>query len=73
MLALHGFLLLLGHFQTNECKVQTFAYNSGTIWSTNMKFANDLKLLICMFIPNFEAISLVTLLLGPQNRPKSLA
>ena len=27
----------------------------------------------CMFAPNFEAISRVTLVLGPENRPASLA
>ena len=27
----------------------------------------------CMFVPNFEAISHVTLVLGPDNRPESLA
>ena len=45
MLALHGFLLLLGHFQTNECKVQTFAYNSGTIWSTYMEFYQQFEII----------------------------
>ena len=27
----------------------------------------------CMFVPNFEAISDMTLVLGPENRPESLA
>ena len=27
----------------------------------------------CMFVPNFEAIGYVTLILGPENRPASLA
>ena len=26
----------------------------------------------CMFVPNFEAIGQVTLVLGPENRPESL-
>ena len=27
----------------------------------------------CMFVPNFEAIGRVTLVLGPENLPESLA
>ena len=27
----------------------------------------------CMFVPNFEAIGHVTLVLEPENRPSSLA
>ena len=27
----------------------------------------------CMFVPNFEAMGHVTLVVGPENRPASLA
>ena len=29
-----------------------------------------LRTLICMFVPNIEALSLVTMVLGPKNRPQ---
>ena len=36
-------------------------------------FDRNLRLMSCMFIPNFEAISHMTLVLGPENCPKNLA
>ena len=37
-----------------------------------MKFWHSLRLMSCMFVVNFEAISLVTLVLGLENRTESL-
>ena len=31
------------------------------------EFDSSLRLLICMFVPNFKAINCVTLILGPEN------
>ena len=50
---------------------QTSAYTSRTIKST-WNFDSSLRLMSCMFVPNFGTISYVTLVLGPENRPKSL-
>ena len=36
-------------------------------------FDRNLRLMSCTFIPNFEAISHMTLVLGPENCPKNLA
>ena len=36
-------------------------------------FDRSLKLMSYMFVPNFEAIDYVTLVLEPENRPASLA
>ena len=33
----------------------------------------SLRLMSCMFVPNFEAIGHVTSVLEPENRPESLA
>ena len=58
-------------FQLTSAKFQTFAYNSRTVWSSNMKFC--LRLMSYMFLSNFEAICHVTSVLQPKNRPASLA
>ena len=60
-------------FQLTSAKFQTFAYNSRTVWPRYMKFGQQLRLMSCMFVPNFEAIGHVTLVLEPENRPASLA
>ena len=60
-------------FQLTSAKFQTFAYNSRTIGPSYMKFYSSLRLMSCMFVPNFEAIGHVTLVLEPENRPASLA
>ena len=60
-------------FQLTSAKFQTFAYNSRTVWSSYMKFGQQVesnKLYVCT---KFEAIGHVTLVLEPENRPASLA
>ena len=60
-------------FQLTSAKFQTFAYNSRTVWSRYMKFRHQFEINDCMIVLNFEAIGHVTLVLGPKNRPASLA
>ena len=60
-------------FQLTSAKFQTYAYYSRTFWSSCMKFDSSFRLLSYMFVPNFEAIGHVTLVLEPENRPASLA
>ena len=55
-------------------KFQTFADKSITILHlATRNFDSSLRLLICLFVPNSEAIGHVNLVLGPKNRPESLA
>ena len=67
------FLFLLGIFQLRSAKFQTFAYNSRTVWSSFVKFGSSLRVMSYMFVPNFEAIGHVNLVLEPENRPANLA
>ena len=61
-------------FQLMSAKFQTFANNLRRVWSSyTSNFDSSLRLLNCMFVSNFEAISHVTLVLGFENRPKGLA
>ena len=65
-----GFLLcraLLGK-SVNLLKKQ-----KNTLVLAACNFDSSLKLMSCMFVPIFEAISHVTLILEPENRPESLA
>ena len=52
---------------------QTFVYNSRTVWSSFMKFWQQFKIVDLHVCTKFEAIGHVTLVLGPKNRPESLA
>ena len=63
----------LAIFKLTSAKFLTYAYNLRTVKSNNMKFGSSLRLMSCMFVSNFEAISHVTLVLGPENRPESLS
>ena len=58
-------------FQLTSAKFQTFAYYSRTVRSSYID--SSLRLMSYMFVPNFEAIGHVTLVLEPENRPASLA
>ena len=60
-------------FLLTSAKFQTFAYNSRTVGSSCMNFDSSLRLMSYKFVPNFEAIDLVTFVLEPENRPASLA
>ena len=59
-------------FQLTSAKLQTFAYNSRTVWSRYIKFGQQFEM-SSMFVPNFEAIGHVTSVLEPENRPATLA
>ena len=59
-------------FQLMSAKFQTYAYTSRTFWSSYMKFDSSLRLMSYMFVPNFEAIGHVALVLEPENCPASL-
>ena len=60
-------------FKRTCAKFQTLAPNSRTVWLATWNFGYSLRLMSCMFVPNFEAISLVTLISGVKNLPKTLA
>ena len=50
----------------------TFAYNSKPVWSRYIEIDSGLRIISCILVPNFEAISHVILVLGPKNCHKSL-
>ena len=50
----HCFYLAI--FKLMSGKLQAFAYNLRMIWSSCMKFWQQLRLISCMFVPNFGAI-----------------
>ena len=55
-------------FKLTSARFQTFAYNARTVRSSYIRsFDSSLRLMSCMFASNFEAISHVTLVLGPEN------
>ena len=55
-------LFLLGHFQANKSE-----------GSASSNFDSSLRLMSCIFVSNFEAISHAIFVLKPKNHPKSLA
>ena len=60
-------------FQLTSAKFQTFAYNSRTVGSSNIKFGQQFEINELYGVPNFEAIGQVTSVLEPENGPASLA
>ena len=59
-------------FQLTSAKFQTFAYNSRTVCLGRPAwiFDSSLRLMSRIFVPNFEAIGHVTLVLGPKTAPQ---
>ena len=60
-------------FQLTSAKFQTLLITRERLGLASLNFDSSLRLMSCMFVPNFEAIGHVTLVLGPENRPASLA
>ena len=60
-------------FQLTSAKFQTFAYNSRTIGSSNMKFWQQFEINELHVCTKFRAVGHVTSILKPENRPASLA
>ena len=61
-------------FKLTSAKFQTFAYTvtQEQLSLASPNFDKKLKLINYMFLPNFEAIGLATLVLEPENFPESL-
>ena len=60
-------------FQLMSAKFQTLLITRERLGLATWNFDSSLRLLSYMFVPNFEAIGHVTLVLEPENRPASLA
>ena len=75
MIASRVSLFLLGHFQTNEGEISNFCLYLKRFGLATGNFDSSLRLMscICMFVANFEVTNHVTSVLGPENRPESLA
>ena len=56
-----------------RAKFQTFAYTRERLGLATGNCDSNLQFMSCMFVLNFDAIGDVTLVLGPENRPESLA
>ena len=60
-------------FQLTSAKFRLLLMTRERFDLATRNFDRNLRLINCMFIPNFEAISHMTLVLGTENCPKNLA